>query len=1146
MQNKSFYYSLLLCFLIAVPAISREEQSINIALITDKAQDLDKSALISLLEVELSQKDSIRLLERAAIDKILDEQQLSAAGLLDRNTTIKIGKLLRADAFIILSLESQTQDANDLIRVRVSETAHGLRLLDYFEQSDSKNPKESAERIIKKIETVINKINQPDEKLIPVGIVDIHRVQLGEKYKMLERTLPVMLSVRLSLEPQIIMLEREDLKALLDEKLMTEGKDTKFWNSAVLIEGYLQPNNGQLEMHLSLKQSGGDNLKSIVVPVEPNEPSIAIAKASTEITKQLQNTPTTVQWKPELEAKEFYEQGQMLTSHSRQGEAMILFETAHALQPENVFYTGKLFEIEWITRDHSYLSSGFANIGYHFYTDIELAELVSVLVRQIYNSYEKDLININQICKSCGRYLGGISFGGYFVEPMSVSSEQIRFINRENRKIWIKTFDAALQKRQITINFPQINNICASLSWISSDDPNELIVNVEKAFIKYVMPPELGGNIKSANERYQINDQAFRLNPLSSLKRSSFLNETYNDFIKLWEDFLRKQEGVENPTVLFNTYLDLSLMLSSSGSDANEAEYYALKALDILSYELQQHDNQLIFMLKRQVNTMNQCLEEAIVLPVIGHKSDAKMVEIWSGVYEPLIEKKDALTLSIWDPGLRANRVIHSGGSTEPKERWYELLERIAEVLQDDNGHKQSLAALSNIRDYQAKLRSQYPYLFKTQSLKNTNVSILLNQEDWFVPLVLEKSSLSNQIQPEIIQVKHDKNILWVAFLSDADFRPQPLKSIAGSVNVSIAGINMQDRELIAMWQAEVMIPYFYSGIAIPELSGLEIGNDVIYLGVKNVGIVEFRRNQKKTKEYFIDRDNINVTSPPGEFPANLIEYIRNNFENSDGIAFPQERSRIKLPLKKKQESYRKPKVYTDETGLPSVLISSIVMDGNKLWVAYGDMGYESGLGIYEPETGKWESILCSIVKGDSPFSSGHPYQILNMRFIKPDKLIFIFLDRTTGTQDANKWNGLWKFNTTNHKLDHIAANFGFQSPVSQILRDAQEKWLLWPRNNISLIEFDIFTEKITRAEGWNPYAIKYFQPSSSSIQDNILWGKWGKSQIIKIQIGKAIENAEIIDNNILDGEPVYKFVSTPYGLIGIGEGIVGLIETGD
>ena len=67
---------------------------------------------------------------------------------------------------------------------------------------------------------------------------------------------------------------------------------------------------------------------------------------------------------------------------------------------------------------------------------------------------------------------------------------------------------------------------------------------------------------------------------------------------------------------------------------------------------------------------------------------------------------------------------------------------------------------------------------------------------------------------------------------------------------------------------------------------------------------------------------------------------------------------------------------------------------------------------------------------------------------------------------------------------------------------------------------------------------------STSAIHENKLWARLGASQILIVEKGGSYEDAEIIDNNILDGGPVCRFVSTPYGLIGIGEGIVGLIET--
>jgi len=249
---------------------------VKIAVIADKAFDLHKLPLVSLLEVELSQKDGIQLLERAEIDRILQEQQLSVADFLQRNNALEVGRLLRADAFVLLSVEnsrSEDESQSTLLRVRVVETAHGLRLLDSFEEPDGAKLEDTVKRITEKVTAIIPKMMLPPGKAIPVGIVDIHRVQLGERYQWLARALPAMLSVRLSKELRIIMLEREDLKILHDEKLLTEGEDTEFWSSAVLVEGYLRRRGVRdVEIKLSLRPASGEEMPIFTAPIEPKGP----------------------------------------------------------------------------------------------------------------------------------------------------------------------------------------------------------------------------------------------------------------------------------------------------------------------------------------------------------------------------------------------------------------------------------------------------------------------------------------------------------------------------------------------------------------------------------------------------------------------------------------------------------------------------------------------------------------------------------------------------------------------------------------------------------------------------------------------------------------------------------------------------------
>ena len=77
----------MFCLSLTCPhSCAAPNTAVKVALIADKAFNLHKSPLVSLLEVEISQRDGIQLLERVEIDKILQEQRLqlmfSARGVI--------------------------------------------------------------------------------------------------------------------------------------------------------------------------------------------------------------------------------------------------------------------------------------------------------------------------------------------------------------------------------------------------------------------------------------------------------------------------------------------------------------------------------------------------------------------------------------------------------------------------------------------------------------------------------------------------------------------------------------------------------------------------------------------------------------------------------------------------------------------------------------------------------------------------------------------------------------------------------------------------------------------------------------------------------------------------------------------------------
>ncbi|RPJ34180.1 MAG: hypothetical protein EHM35_09985, partial [Planctomycetaceae bacterium] len=327
-----------------------------IAILVDGISDSDVAHLVSILETVLSREEQIHLLERAQIERVLVEQRLSISGLSDCDTIVKAGKLLRAEAFVLLSVEDgqgpkAEQGKSRLVRMRVAETAHGLRLWEGYETLEASQVEAAATQIAEKVRTAVDKIAQIHGPAIPVGIVDIHRVQLPEKYEPLARVLPGLLSARLGKERRIIMLERESLGTLLREKQLTEGPDEAFWNSAVLIDGYIQPGADKgIEMSLRVRRASGEEMSTLALVVDPNLPLTAVETAAGRIVPVVLDMPSSGRWEPAREAQEFFAQGGLLGSHGRYAAATVAFEAAHALQPDNVHYTGALFRNEWGAR----------------------------------------------------------------------------------------------------------------------------------------------------------------------------------------------------------------------------------------------------------------------------------------------------------------------------------------------------------------------------------------------------------------------------------------------------------------------------------------------------------------------------------------------------------------------------------------------------------------------------------------------------------------------------------------------------------------------------------------------------------------------------------------------------------------------------
>ena len=355
--------------------------------------------------------------------------------------------------------------------------------------------------------------------------------------------------------------------------------------------------------------------------------------------------------------------------------------------------------------------------------------------------------------------------------------------------------------------------------------------------------------------------------------------------------------------------------------------------------------------------------------------------------------------------------------------------------------------------------------------------------------------------------------MLWVGFSSGA--------TTGGTggwpIHIGLAGIDVAKKETNAIWQSKII-----TSEPVHNVTSLSVNPEAVYLSLANAGIVEFPGSMEKGREYL-----------------------------------------------------ETPKVIDDKTNLPSNLVTSIVKTDTDFWVAYGDNGNESGIGLYNPGKDIWETVFCSTLKNDSLFGLGNPYVIHAMQIVSPNKMYFLVYDPAIPkVENSESPEGFWVMNTQTHKLkylgpiwldwpqrinvEYIDNQLWFKSwffiikynpeseKITKVIGDYNRLVRWYSEKNIPFnIEKDLFiSDSFSSNVNFGPYYIQgNLDLSTSTIHNNKLWARLGESQIMIIEKDKNFKDIKIIDNDILEGRPACRFISTPYGLIAIGEGAVGLVE---
>ncbi len=1076
------------------------------------------SPLSSLVQVELSGK-GLLLVERSRLEEILQEQELSAAGLLDRKALIKVGRLLRADGFLLVSFAksspdkaTEAQQEEKLLRIRLVETAHGVRLLDWFAAWDPGEVEQLAGKIAEKATDGTMKLGLQAGQIRPVGIVDIHRVLLGEEYQWLCRTLRAMLSSRLSNDPGLVLLEREDLKLLYEEKSLTQGDEDEFWRSSVLIEGFIQrAGKDNIELKLQLKRPSGEQVEAVSLPVDANSPRECVEEAAQKIVFILSDVPGVSSWDPEAEADEFHRQGQLLKNHRRDLDAVPLLETAHALAPENLEYAKSLFL--HVVRMHRLKPA---------YSDLELAELVSGVVRMAQAHFEQN--PPDQPPSLVEQTL----FISYFTSPSSTSTDRVRDVNRDNRRIWVEMFTQSMNAARETSEewaegLEWYSGLPTLLAVVRSSTAEETISQLRTVLPDMIMPPGIGGKTQSTDLRAFTCFIALRA-VLAYPPRH--LGEDEIVFYKEWFKYLRELADLDDPVARFfacTAVLRLSPQYQKHVAPDTpfDATMYLESALGVFREHLQASDefgkNSKFAILMELKGAIRSVLREEHV---------ERMVDILEQYYVPLIEKGDVDTLLLWQPSRGVGftpQYEDVAAEARAASRYVRLLRRVVDLLETKQDDEQVVLEIKwakdvanrteqDLRTYLSELEANAKTLEaegqrqKALSVQRTasairqalrdlggapkaasfSVTTLLEEADWpqrwsFADYgyICSRAKLQDQV-------------LWIAFTD-----------LARNCRVGLAGIDLASRKVLALWQTECERDY---GPREP-FRALVVGEARSFVAMERIGLIEF----------------------PGKAARGA------GFLNS-------------------------PRILNDKHGLPPSPLTGLALQAERLWVGYGHMRKESGLGVYDPQTGKWETVFCSAIKGNTPLTAGNTYEVYELTPC-PGGLLFLVGAGTIGQE----WRGLWKMD-----LETLVPRYVGSLPRRCRIVQLRNNW--WLNSPYMLARLDPHSSRIerlatgpesdTKSDTWSvqdslfvpepsktdvvygPYLAARLDLGTAAIHGRKLWARYGKDQLGIIPRGESFDKAEIIENNILDGGKVLRFLSTPYGLIAIGEGTVGLVET--
>ena len=305
---------------------------VRIAVLTGDGDRAVADATLAQLEVALTETKDVALLERAQIRKILAEQKLTASGLTNPAAAVRLGRLLSVDLFLFVERIPKTNPP--LNRWRATETESGIALLTTL--VEDKPSADAAPDVRSFIDGLLAKSRVPAAQRHYLGILGIRNDSPGRALDPLAEALGMLLANDLDRMPEVVLLEREHLQWLTQEKEIA-GAAQQLKLSSLTVEGSLQRagSKAPVELRFVLRPLAGGEARSLA-PLVLLETGLDAARrmAVEAIAREIRARPVeSASANPAAEAAVLTRQALRYAAGGYPADFVRAAEAAYALQP---------------------------------------------------------------------------------------------------------------------------------------------------------------------------------------------------------------------------------------------------------------------------------------------------------------------------------------------------------------------------------------------------------------------------------------------------------------------------------------------------------------------------------------------------------------------------------------------------------------------------------------------------------------------------------------------------------------------------------------------------------------------------------------------------------------------------------------------